>query len=54
MKELASKGMATEAVEEINAMDPEFFVQNPILLFQLKQVGQSGFVNGFLRKQQSI
>ncbi|KAJ4714905.1 CTLH LisH motif-containing protein [Melia azedarach] len=38
MKELASKGMATEAVEEINAMDPEFFVQNPILLFQLKQV----------------
>ncbi|XP_050206997.1 uncharacterized protein LOC126656463 [Mercurialis annua] len=38
MKELASRGMTTEAVEEINALDPNFFVQNPILLFQLKQV----------------
>ncbi|KAK0604792.1 hypothetical protein LWI29_019524 [Acer saccharum] len=38
MKELASKGMAAEAVEEVNALDPDFFLQNPILLFQLKQV----------------
>ncbi|KAE7999595.1 hypothetical protein FH972_004003 [Carpinus fangiana] len=38
MKELASKGMAAEVVEEVNAMDPKLFVQNPILLFQLKQV----------------
>lgn len=38
MKELASKGMAAEVVEEINTMDPNFFVQNPVLLFQLKQV----------------
>ncbi|KAK9285030.1 hypothetical protein L1049_024212 [Liquidambar formosana] len=30
--------MAAEVVEEVNAMDPNFFVQNPILLFQLKQV----------------
>lgn len=38
MRELASKGMAAEVVEEVNAMDPNFFVQNPSLLFQLKQV----------------
>lgn len=38
MKELASKGMATEVVEEINVIDPNFFAQNPALLFQLKQV----------------
>ncbi|KAL5557033.1 hypothetical protein UlMin_039269 [Ulmus minor] len=38
MKELASKGMAAEVVEEVNALDPNFFVQNPVLLFQLKQV----------------
>ncbi|KAK6924074.1 CTLH/CRA C-terminal to LisH motif domain [Dillenia turbinata] len=38
MKELADRGMAAEVVEEINALDPNFFVQNPILLFQLKQV----------------
>ncbi|KAM1063087.1 hypothetical protein ACFX2I_027295 [Malus domestica] len=38
MKELASKGMAAEVVEEVNSMDPKFFVQNPVLLFQLKQV----------------
>lgn len=38
LKALACKGMATEVVEEVNAMDPSFFVQNPILLFQLKQV----------------
>lgn len=38
MKELASKGMAAEVVDEVNAMDPNFFVQNSMLLFQLKQV----------------
>lgn len=38
MKELASKGMAAEAVEEVNAIDSNFFVQNSVLLFQLKQV----------------
>ncbi|KAG5028698.1 hypothetical protein JHK87_012212 [Glycine soja] len=37
MKELASKGMAAEAVEEVNAIDSNFFAQNSILLFQLKQ-----------------
>lgn len=41
MKELASKGMAAEAVEEVNAIDPNFFAQNSVLLFQLKQA--SGF-----------
>jgi len=41
MKELASKGMAAEAVEEVNAIDSNFFAQNSILLFQLKQA--SGF-----------
>lgn len=38
MKQLASEGMAAEVVEEINALDPDFFAQNPTLLFQLKQV----------------
>lgn len=38
MKELASEGMTTEVIEEINALDPDFFSQNPTLLFQLKQV----------------
>ncbi|KAI4327465.1 hypothetical protein L6164_019924 [Bauhinia variegata] len=38
MKELASKGMAAEVVEEVNALDPNFFAQNSVLLFQLKQV----------------
>ena len=45
MKELASKGMAAEVVEEVNSMDPNFFVQNPVLLFQLKQVLSSCIVN---------
>lgn len=40
MKELASRGMAAEAVEEVNTMDPDFFVQNPVLLFQFKQVSR--------------
>ncbi|KAL4019873.1 hypothetical protein IC575_018635 [Cucumis melo] len=38
IRELASKRFAAEVVEEINAVDPNFFSQNPILLFQLKQV----------------
>ncbi|KAF6143545.1 hypothetical protein GIB67_029714 [Kingdonia uniflora] len=38
MKELASKGMAFEVVEEVDATNPSFFVLNPHLLFQLKQV----------------
>ncbi|KAJ9170716.1 hypothetical protein P3X46_018805 [Hevea brasiliensis] len=38
MKELTSRGMAAEVVEEVHALDPHFFVQNHILLFQLKQV----------------
>ncbi|KAL8473154.1 hypothetical protein ACS0TY_030113 [Phlomoides rotata] len=38
LKELASEGMTVEVVEEINALDPDFFTQNPTLLFQLKQV----------------
>ncbi|KAK4260072.1 hypothetical protein QN277_003240 [Acacia crassicarpa] len=38
MKELASKGMAAKVVDEVNAIDPNFFVQNSVLLFQLKQV----------------
>ncbi|KAF6176158.1 hypothetical protein GIB67_023449 [Kingdonia uniflora] len=38
MKELASKGMASEVVEEVDATDPSFFVLNPHLLFQLKQL----------------
>ncbi|KAF5736130.1 hypothetical protein HS088_TW14G00265 [Tripterygium wilfordii] len=38
MKELVSRGMAAEVVEEVNALDPNIFVQNPHFLFQLKQV----------------
>ncbi|KAL6220431.1 hypothetical protein ACLB2K_008187 [Fragaria x ananassa] len=54
MKELASKGMAAEVVEEVNVMDPNFFGQNPLLLFQLKQVEflklvSSGDCSGALR-----
>ncbi|KAM0948876.1 putative CTLH/CRA to LisH motif domain-containing protein [Dioscorea sansibarensis] len=45
MMELANKGMVAEVVEEVNALDPEFFVQNPILLFQLKQVEFLKLVN---------
>lgn len=41
MKDLASRGMAAEVVQEVNAIDPNFFVQNPALLFQLKQVNGS-------------
>ncbi|GER30870.1 unnamed protein product [Striga asiatica] len=38
IKELASEGMAAEVIDEINALDPNFFTENPTLLFQLKQV----------------
>lgn len=38
MKELASRGMTAEVVEEVNSLYPDFFEQNPVLLFQLKQV----------------
>lgn len=38
LKELVSRGMAAEAVNEISTMDPKFFRQNPGLLFHLKQV----------------
>lgn len=47
MKDLASKGMAAEVVDEVDAMDPNFFVQNSVLLFQLKQVDDLLFVNDF-------
>lgn len=47
MRELAYKGMAEKVVEDINCLDPDFFNQNPILLFQLKQVC-SGHTNFFL------
>ncbi|KAK4760892.1 hypothetical protein SAY87_005785 [Trapa incisa] len=38
MKELANRGMAAEVVEEVNALYPDFFEKNHVLLFQLKQV----------------
>lgn len=38
MRYLTRKGMASKVVEEISSIDPDFFQQNPILLFQLKQV----------------
>ncbi|KAJ0694652.1 putative CTLH/CRA to LisH motif domain-containing protein [Helianthus annuus] len=38
VKELANKGMAAEVVEEINDMDPTFFAENYIFLFQLKRI----------------
>ncbi|CAI0429925.1 unnamed protein product [Linum tenue] len=38
IKDLAVRGMATEVVERVNALDPNFFSQNHALLFQLKQV----------------
>ncbi|KAJ6736653.1 RAN-BINDING PROTEIN IN THE MICROTUBULE-ORGANISING CENTRE PROTEIN [Salix viminalis] len=38
MKELVGRGMAAEVVEEVTALDPNFFMQNHVLLFQLKQV----------------
>ncbi|KAL8160717.1 hypothetical protein V2J09_002254 [Rumex salicifolius] len=38
IKDLASNGLAAEVVEEVNAIDPGFFGQNPLFMFQLKQV----------------
>ena len=38
MMELANKGMVTEVIDEVNTLDPDFFNQNPVLFFQLKQV----------------
>ncbi|TKV93791.1 hypothetical protein SEVIR_9G252100v4 [Setaria viridis] len=38
MQDLTRKGMASKVVEEISSIDPDFFQQNPVLLFQLKQV----------------
>ncbi|KAG8043239.1 hypothetical protein GUJ93_ZPchr0113g33323 [Zizania palustris] len=38
MRDLTRKGMTSKVVEEINSIDPDFFSQNPVLLFQLKQV----------------
>uniref|UniRef100_A0A7N0VHZ4 CTLH domain-containing protein n=2 Tax=Kalanchoe fedtschenkoi TaxID=63787 RepID=A0A7N0VHZ4_KALFE len=54
VKELVSNGLTSEVVEEINTVDPDFFVQNPSLLFQLKQVEflklvRSGDHSGSLR-----
>ncbi|XP_078165153.1 ran-binding protein in the microtubule-organising centre protein [Carex rostrata] len=46
MRELAYKGMAEKVVEEINCLDPDFFNQNPVLLFQLKQVEFLKLVSG--------
>lgn len=54
MKELTSRGMAAEVVEEVNAMDPNFFVLNSILLFQLKQVSGSYIINGFIGRKWSL
>lgn len=38
IKDLASRGMAAEVVEELNSVETNFMLQNPVLLFQLKQV----------------
>jgi hypothetical protein len=38
MRELVTKGMVVKVVHEIKDWNPHFFEQNPILLFQLKQV----------------
>ncbi|XP_031498854.1 uncharacterized protein LOC116263305 isoform X2 [Nymphaea colorata] len=38
IKELTKMGMTTKVFEEVNLLDPHFFEQNPVLLFQLKQV----------------
>lgn len=45
IKELTSKEMAAEVVEEINDMDPAFFAQNHIILFQLKRIEFLKLVN---------
>lgn len=50
LKELASRGMAAEVVEEINVIDPNFFTQNYHLLFQLKQVCRTHYYILYLKK----
>nr|XP_043617383.1 uncharacterized protein LOC122589198 isoform X2 [Erigeron canadensis] len=45
LKELTSKGMAAEVVEEINDMDHTFFAQHHLLLFQLKRIEFLKLVN---------
>ncbi|KAJ9562355.1 hypothetical protein OSB04_007515 [Centaurea solstitialis] len=45
IKELASKGMAAEVVEEINDMYSSFFTENHVLLFQLKRIEFLKLVN---------
>ncbi|XP_042385294.1 uncharacterized protein LOC121976936 isoform X1 [Zingiber officinale] len=45
MRELTYKGMTAKVVREINAIDPDFFIQNPNLLFQLKQFEFLSLVN---------
>ena len=47
MRDLASKGMASTVVDEINNIDPGFFTQNPVLLFQLKQVRPYNGITSF-------
>ncbi|KAF6159425.1 hypothetical protein GIB67_032196 [Kingdonia uniflora] len=49
IKELTCKGMASEVVEEVDATDPSFFVLNPYLLLQLKQLVKYGDHSGSLR-----
>ncbi|KAL4196961.1 hypothetical protein AMTRI_Chr04g185740 [Amborella trichopoda] len=46
VRDLASRGMAAKVVEEINALNPQFLEQNPVLLFQLKQVEFLTLVKG--------
>ncbi|XP_074556955.1 uncharacterized protein LOC141812903 isoform X2 [Curcuma longa] len=45
MRDLTYKGMTAKVVEEINVIDPDFFTQNPHLLFQLKQFEFLSLVN---------
>ncbi|XP_074582012.1 uncharacterized protein LOC141838436 isoform X1 [Curcuma longa] len=45
MRELTYKGMTAKVVKEINAIDRDFFIQNPNLLFQLKQFEFLSLVN---------
>ncbi|KAL4582316.1 hypothetical protein LXL04_006863 [Taraxacum kok-saghyz] len=45
IRELTTKGMAAEVVDEINDMDPAFFEQNHLLFFQLKRIEFLKLVN---------
>ncbi|XP_042473037.1 uncharacterized protein LOC122055597 isoform X2 [Zingiber officinale] len=44
-RDLTYKGMTAKVVEEIKVIDPDFFIQNPHLLFQLKQFEFLSLVN---------